>query len=361
MEAASATGTAGGERTPLGERALFDGGLVPVGDRAWAWLQPNGGLGESNAGLIAGHGASLLVDTLWDARLTGVMIGAAQEVTAAAGAPITTLLNTHGDGDHWYGNGLLADGVEIVASARAIEQMREEPPSMLTRLAPIGPAAGLAGRIPLLPGGRSMRGLARFAGALQSYEFGDLEPRLPGRSFSDSLDLDIGGRRVEVIEVGPAHTAGDAIAWLADARVVFAGDIVFTDVTPIMWAGPVRNWIDALERIEQLHPEVVIGGHGPPCGPEGVRELRDYWVWLRDEIVASGDDSPHDLAERLVRSNEYASAPWGAWRNPERTLVNVARIVATHGDEGQSIGTLERIRLIAAMGALGEKLEQASR
>ena len=60
-----------------------------------------------------------------------------------------------------------------------------------------------------------------------------------------------------------------------------------------------------------------------------------------------------------MRSSEYASAPWGSWRNPERTLVNVARIVATHGDEGEPIGTLERIKLIAAMGALGEKLEES--
>ena len=357
MEAASATGTAAGERTPLGESALFGGGLVEVGDRAWAWLQPNGGLGESNAGLIVGDGSSLLVDTLWDARLTRLLLTATGEVTAAAGAPLAQLLNTHGDGDHWYGNGLLAEAVEIVASERAVEQMRDEPPSMLTRLAPIGPVAGLAGRLPLLPGRRSMRGLARFGTALDSYEFGGLEPRLPGRSFSGSIDLDVGGRRVEVIEVGPAHTAGDVIAWLADARVLFAGDIVFNEVTPIMWAGPVRNWIDALERIERLGPEVVVGGHEPPCGVDRVQELRDYWIWLRDEIVASGDDSPHDLAERLVRSKEYASAPWGTWRNPERTLVNVARIVASRGDEEQSIGTVERIRLIAAMGALAEKLE----
>ena len=78
MEAASATGTASGERTPLGTEALFDGGLVEVAERTWAWLQPNGGLGESNAGLVVGDGESLLVDTLWDARLTATLLAAVE-------------------------------------------------------------------------------------------------------------------------------------------------------------------------------------------------------------------------------------------------------------------------------------------
>lgn len=355
---ATASGTASGARTPLGESAAFDGGLVEIADGAWAWLQPNGGLGESNAGLVIGAGESLLVDTLWDERLTRTMLAAAAPLTSTADAPIRQLLNTHGDGDHWYGNGLLDAEVEIVASERAVEQMRAEPPSMLTRLAPVGTLAGLAARVPRVPWGGSLRGLARFSQALGCYQFGELDPRVPGRSFSGSLALEVGGRQVELIEVGPAHTEGDAIAWLADARVAYAGDIVFNGVTPIMWAGPVDNWIAALDRIEGLEPEVVIGGHGPPCASEQVGILREYWVWLRDAVAASGEESSAKLAERLVRSSEYASAPWGSWRNRERTLVNAARIAATAGGRAKPIGTAERIRLIAAMGALGEKLER---
>ena len=81
------------------------------------------------------------------------------------------------------------------------------------------------------------------------------------------------------------------------------------------------------------------------------------WSWLRDEVAAAGDAAAGDLAERLVRSSGYAAEPWGAWRNPERTLVNVARIQATSGIASpKPLGTLERIRLIAGMGALAERL-----
>ncbi len=144
--------------------------------------------------------------------------------------------------------------------------MKAEPPALLTRLAPVGTLAGLVGRVPLLPGGASLRGFAAFNGLLSAYEFGGIKPRLPGRTFTGAETLDVGGRRVELIEVGPAHTTGDAIAWLPDARVAFAGDILFNGVTPIMWAGPVGNWIAAIERIEALDPAVVVGGHGPIGG-----------------------------------------------------------------------------------------------
>ena len=123
-----------------------------------------------------------------------------------------------------------------------------------------------------------------------------------------------------------------------------------------MWAGPVDNWLAALERIELLGPDVVLGGHGPPCGLAEVRILRDYWTALSDAVADSGDAPPAEVAERLVTSPAYAAAPWGSWRDPERTLVNVARIAATSSGGKSAVGTVERIRLIAAMGALGERL-----
>ncbi|KAA0274452.1 MAG: MBL fold metallo-hydrolase [Acidobacteria bacterium] len=348
-------GTCIGETTPLGDPVAFDGGAIEVAERTWAWIQPNGGLGESNAGLVVGDGAALMVDTLWDELLTEAMLTAWVPICERAGAPIGHLFNTHGDGDHWYGNGLLGAGVELIASAPAIAQMRAEPPSMLTRLAPVGAIAGLAGRLPLLPGAGRLRGLGAFGSQLSAYELGGLEPRVPGRSFEREATVDVGVRRVELSFVGPAHTAGDAIAWVPDVRIAYAGDILFNRVTPIMWAGPVGNWIAALDRIAALGPAAVVGGHGPVGGLAEVRALREYWAWLRERVRAEGADAdPAKLAERLIHSAEYE--PWREWPNPERTLVNAARIAATESGAPGGIGTLERIRLVAAMGELAERL-----
>jgi cyclase len=80
----------------------FEGGLTEVGPGDHAWLQPNGLLGESNAGLVIGDGASLLVNTLWDPRLTRPMLAAMAPLIADAA--IEALVSTHSDGDHWWGN-----------------------------------------------------------------------------------------------------------------------------------------------------------------------------------------------------------------------------------------------------------------
>jgi len=346
-------GTRIGETTPLGSPVTFDGGLAEIGDGTWAWVQPNGGLGESNAGLVVGAGESLLIDTLWDERLTRAMLAAMAEPTAEA--PIRQLVNTHGDGDHWYGNGLIPIPATITASAPAIAQMRAEPPALLTRMAPVALAAGLLGRIPLMPAGASLRGLGAFNELTGNYDFKGAHPRLPDRQFDEAAVLDVGGRRVELELVGPAHTVGDAIVWVPDARACFAGDIVFNGVTPIMWAGPVGNWLAALDRIEEREPAVVLGGHGPVADLGVVGAIRDYWTFLRAEVVAAGPDPDlADLAARLIGSSDYE--PFRTWDGAERTLVNVARIAATEAGGPSEVSTAERIRLIAGMGALGGRL-----
>ena len=76
-------------------------------------------LGESNAALVAGDGASLPVDTLWDPPLTRRMLAAMAPLLADA--PIVTLVNSHSDGDHWWGNQEVA-GAEIAAT-QAVERL----------------------------------------------------------------------------------------------------------------------------------------------------------------------------------------------------------------------------------------------
>ena len=64
------------EQTLLGKPARFPAGLQEIADGAFAWLQPNGEWGESNAGVVVGDDEALLVDTLWDLRLTQRMLDA---------------------------------------------------------------------------------------------------------------------------------------------------------------------------------------------------------------------------------------------------------------------------------------------
>src|SRR5882757_4274428 len=103
------------------DQMSYTQGLQEVGDGLYAYLQPDGGWGWSNAGLIADGEQTLLIDTLFDLALTEEMLRAMRRAVPAA-ERIDTLVNTHANGDHCYGNQLVA-GARIVASERTAEEM----------------------------------------------------------------------------------------------------------------------------------------------------------------------------------------------------------------------------------------------
>ena len=185
-----------------------DGTVHRAGDGCLAYVQRDGSWGWSNAGLVVGDGVSLLVDTLFDLRLTAAMLAAFAPDTRAA--PIATVVNTHANGDHCYGNQLVADA-EIVASTAAATEMEEVPAALLAGLTA---APGEVGEL--------------FRSFFGAFDFDGIETTLPTRTFDGRLTLDVGGRDVELIEVGPAHTRGDVIVVVPDSRTVFTGDILFS-------------------------------------------------------------------------------------------------------------------------------------
>src|SRR5581483_1467798 len=108
-------------------RVPYTRGLHEVADRVWAWTLPDGGYGWSNAGLVAGGGASLLVDTLFDLALTREMLTEMKPITDKA--PIADALITHSNGDHTHGNQLLASSVRIIAAEGTAEEIAHGMPA----------------------------------------------------------------------------------------------------------------------------------------------------------------------------------------------------------------------------------------
>jgi hypothetical protein len=117
--------TTNAKLTRFQETPAYAEGLYDLGNRIYAWLVPNGSWGESNAGLIVGQRESLLIDTLWDVPKTLLMLDAMRQFTDAA--PIKILVNTHADGDHFWGN----ESAQIIASASCAEEMRGVKPQKL--------------------------------------------------------------------------------------------------------------------------------------------------------------------------------------------------------------------------------------
>jgi cyclase len=280
--------------------------LREVAPGAWAWLQLPGGWGESNAGLVAREDASLLVDTLWDQRRTAAMLHAMARVTA--GAPVAVAVNTHADGDHWWGNAELGAGVRIVTSRGALAAMRHEHPAELARLARLA-RAGSWLPLPLL----------RYTGAmLGPFAHGEVTPWLPGDTFEGRC-TELG---CELIDVGATHTSADLVVHVPDRGVVFAGDVLFHRVTPVMWAGPVERWLRAIDMLLGLGAEVFVPGHGEPMTREDVLAFRGYWTWL--DATVTGTDP---WAATLAAIRDPGFARYRDWVSPERIVINVTMLL----------------------------------
>lgn len=316
--------------------------------RTYAWLQPDGCLGESNAGLVAGDGASLLVDTLWDERLTRRMLDAMAPVVA--GAPLKQAFVTHPDGDHWWGNAELPAETEILATASCDRAMRAEAPPRV--LAGMAAATRAASALPGRAGALARRGHVQLA----PFHWRGVRRRYADRTISDRETLDAGGRAVHVRSLGPAHTASDSIVHVPDVGVVFAADLLFVGVAPVMWHGPVETWLAALETLLSLDAGVYVPGHGPPCGRAEVEELAAYWRWLRDGVRgqrAAGRDAG-EAAELLVRSPDHGR--WDSWQQPERIAINVATMYRNLDGGPPEVAPPVRAKLLLRTLALGHEL-----
>jgi 2-keto-4-pentenoate hydratase/2-oxohepta-3-ene-1,7-dioic acid hydratase in catechol pathway/glyoxylase-like metal-dependent hydrolase (beta-lactamase superfamily II) len=284
-------------------RLTYARGLHEVADKVWAWTLPDGGYGWSNAGLVAGDGASLLVDTLFDLALTREMLAAMTPITD--GAPIADALITHSNGDHTHGNQLLDASVRIIAAKGTAEEIAHGmPPELLamTQTANLGPVATRYAR-------------ERFG----HFNFSGIAVRNADETFERDLTIDVGGRRIDLLNLGPAHTAADSVVHVPDAGVLFGGDLLFIGCTPIVWAGPIANWIAGCDTMIALDAPIVVPGHGPVTDPDGIRAVRGYLAHIDEQTkVAHEEGLSWSEAADTIDLGEYAS-----WLDAERVVANV--------------------------------------
>ena len=285
--------------------------LAEVADGTWAYVADVGGWGWSNAGLVVDGDATLLVDTLFDRPLTEAMLATMRSAVPAAGS-IDTIVNTHANGDHCYGNRAAGAG-EIVTSTRSAAEMDEVPPALLAGFVAAAPNLGAAGQY--------------LVDIFGGFDFEGTDPEAPTRTFDGSLTLPVGDREVTLLELGPAHTNGDVAVHVPDAGVVYTGDLVFHRGHPIVWAGPVANWIGACDRLLALDAPTVVPGHGPVGDRQAIEDQRGYFEWLVAEGTPrlAGGMSPLDAAFDL------AGGPYAGWGESERLVANLIALARDLG------------------------------
>jgi cyclase len=209
--------------------------------------------------------------------------------------------------------------------------MGELPPAVMAALLEQAPAMGRLG--------------AFFQQCFGAFDFKGIELALPDETFAGELELNVGGRALTLIEVGPAHTRGDTLVHVVEDGVLFSGDILFSQAHPIAWAGPVSNWIAACDRILALDVDVIVPGHGPLADLDAVRELRAYFEYLYAEARACRAEGMTPL--QAARS--ISLRRWADWGESERLVVNIANIYGELSPEAEQLNPLAAFELMAEL------------
>jgi glyoxylase-like metal-dependent hydrolase (beta-lactamase superfamily II) len=122
---------------------------------------------------------------------------------------------------------------------------------------------------------------------------------LPDRLVDDDMELDLGGRRVDLRHFGPGHTDHDLVVHVPDAGAVFAGDLVEEGAPPQFDDAFPQSWPTALDGILALDAPIVLPGHGSPVDRAFVRDQRTELALVAElcrEVAAGTLDAEHAVA-----------------------------------------------------------------
>ncbi|MEM6461393.1 MAG: MBL fold metallo-hydrolase [Pseudomonadota bacterium] len=159
----------------------------------------------------------------------------------------------------------------------------------------------------------------------------------PDRTWTGSRHvLDLGGRTVEFMTWGQAHTLADQVVWLPDVSILFTGDLAENRIFPIFpWFPPddedidAARWRAAIAEMEAMNPETVVPGHGETGGPEILRAVGSYMDTIQERVkeLSGGGMGVNDMVETLTSEMTAAHPDWDA---PEW----IGFAVRYHADKG---------------------------
>ncbi|WP_299889521.1 MBL fold metallo-hydrolase [uncultured Ruegeria sp.] len=205
-----------------------------------------------------------------------------EEIKAITDQPVKLVIDENGQGHAVLGNSYWAEqGVPILAHVDAAHEVEEQGNRLLEQM----------------KGYNRDKAEGTFIAA-------------PTETFEDKKIIEMGGFRIDVLHLGPAHGPGDTQVWLPDQGLVIAGDMAFHErMLPIFENTIVLDWIETWETaFEPLNATYVIPGHGHPTNMDQVRRYtHDYLVYLREK-VGEHLDNGGDLAEAYyVDQSPYAN------------------------------------------------------
>jgi cyclase len=220
------------------------------------------GVGGGNIAMYITDEGVILVDDMFDRDYTAVM----EQVRSITDKPVKYVLNSHQHDDHAGGNAkMLMANAEVIAHKNVRTNM--------IRLN---------------------------------------QPGLPRVTFSDEIDVNLGGKETIVRHYGRGHTGGDSVIYFPARKVIHTGDLFLTNPPQpfIDYAngGSALEWTGTIDKILQMDFDIAIPGHGPVSDRAGLMKFRANFVTMRDRIqgMVRGGSSKDEISKTLVKEFHWA-------------------------------------------------------
>ncbi|WP_340695846.1 MBL fold metallo-hydrolase [Hydrogenobacter thermophilus] len=232
----------------------------------------------SNAYFVVTKDGVIVFDALSTYKLGKELL---ETIKSLTDKPVKYLVISHYHTDHFYGAKAFKEtGAIIVAHSWSYEYLSsEESQNMLTAR-------------------RNILG----------EELDGTELVSPDITTSSSLTIHMGGENFEVYHWCKAHTNGDIVMYIPSKKILIAGDLVFGGRIPFLGSGNSKTWIDCLDDIMRIKPEILLPGHGPYL--RGEEEIRKQVTWTKRYIqdiryvVKKLYEEGLDVEEVKKRANE---------------------------------------------------------
>ncbi len=216
----------------------------------------------------------LVADGQGNVEETALMVEKIGEVTDQ---PITTVVVCSDHGDHTAGNSAFPEGVEYLVHPTSLAAMQ-----------------GMTERIPDLP--------------------------MPGTLVEEQMGFEMGGRQIEVLFLGRAHTGGDLVVHLPEEGVLFLSEAYLHRVFPAMRSAYPTEWVAMLRRAKELGADIPVPGHGFVDSPERLREELDEAIRALEIVIAEATRL-HELglsADEAVAQADFGDLETWSLRDSQR-------------------------------------------
>lgn len=272
----------------LCDRAVAAEKLTRIAENVYAYVgtknsSKNNSFG-ANAGIIIGKDGIVVVDTMISATEAKRFI---RDIRTISRKPIRYVVNTHYHFDHAFGNSEFVKlGAVIIAQENAEKAMEKSAGETLKNIGQYG----------LTP--KDMKGTT---------------PACPVLTFGDRMTINIGGQQIELIHARQAHTDGDTLVYVSGKKVLFAGDVLFTNYHPFLGEGNIEEWAKELDDLKSMDIEKIIPGHNPLSGKNDLADMKEYILLFDQKAkeLASQSDDVQKIATAI--QSVLPQRPEGAW------------------------------------------------